>query len=305
MSKNDGAMQMDIITDVSVECRDGPCGQSRYVILDPAKATVTHVVVGGPNTFARTHLVPIDKVAEGLPELIRLKCTRTELNALPQFSEYEYAGLQRPYPTYMPSEFWMGPLVAYWPLLRPQENQHMPEGELSIRRGARVDATDGRVGSVDGFLVEPVSGHLTHLVLREGHFWGHQDVTIPVAAIDRIDQDVVQLKIGRAQVSTLTLFQPESKGAELRDVAISRSSDPAAGDEDSLGFIQNRVADLASSDRRIREGARRSLVTMGIPAVSPLAVALTHEDPQVRWEAAKALQQIADPAIAPAPWSGR
>jgi hypothetical protein len=291
---------MDIVTGVKVECADSPCGQSRYVILNPANATITHLVVGEREAFAKTRLVPFSYVSESSPELIRLQCTRAELDALPQFSDYEYVKSQAVPMAYSLSELWMGPLAAYWPIWLPEERQHVPEGELSIQRGAQVEATDGHIGSVDGFLVEPASGHITHLILRRGHLWGRRDITIPVSEIACIEQDTVHLRIDKVAVGTLTSFQPGKEEASLGDTWELQRSDTAAGVAGSPGFIESRVIDLASSDRRTREGARQSLVRIGLPAVKPLAAALTNRDSQVRWESAKALQQIADPTIAPA-----
>ena len=64
--------------------------------------------------------------------------------------------------------------------------------------------------------------------------------------------------------------------------------------------ISSLVADLTSDDGVVRQKARESLVAIGGPAV-PLLIR-TLEDPKewVRWEAAKSLSQIADPASAPA-----
>jgi len=69
--------------------------------------------------------------------------------------------------------------------------------------GAWVEATDGRVGRVDEFLVNPLNDHITHLVLREGHLWGQKDVTIPVSEIERIDGNTVYLKLDIRQVEAL------------------------------------------------------------------------------------------------------
>jgi hypothetical protein len=291
---------MDIAAGVRVECTDGSCGLSRYVIIDPATATITHVVVGEPNRVAETYLVPLDYVLESSAELIRLKCTRAELKALPEFSSFEKLGSVRSYLAYSPPELWMGPLMAYWPVPLSEEHRYVPEGELSVQRGAQVEATDGRVGSVDGFLVEPASGHITHLVLREGHLWGRRDVTVPVSEIDRIEQDTVHLRIDREQVGALAPFVPGSAGSAIRDASVTKTLDGGTGAARGTDRIQSLIEDLARSDRTIREDARRSLVSIGPPAVEPLAAALAHEREQVRWEAAKALQQIDDPAIAPA-----
>ena len=77
--------------------------------------------------------------------------------------------------------------------------------ELAVHRGARVKASDGDVGQVDEFLVEPKSGCITHLVLREGHLWGQKDVTIPVSEIDRQHEEegVVYLKLDKQAIEAL------------------------------------------------------------------------------------------------------
>ncbi len=64
--------------------------------------------------------------------------------------------------------------------------------------------------------------------------------------------------------------------------------------------IDSLIGDLASKDGLVRESARASLVAVGRPAVDPLIKLLADQHRQVRWEAAKALSQIADPKAAPA-----
>jgi sporulation protein YlmC with PRC-barrel domain len=289
-------MKMDVATGVSVECADGPCGRSQYVILNPANATITHVVVGETDMFARTRLVPLTYVVDGAPELIRLKCTRTELQALPLFSEYEMIPPEGPYLAHSPSEFWMGPLAAHWPALHPTELQHVPKGEMPIRRGARVEAFDGHVGKVNEFVVEPGSGHITHLVLREGHLWGHRDVVIPASEIDRIEQDAVYLKLSKERVGALPPLSSESKEGAMEGISTPRAAGSQANATSDPRAIRALAAELSSSDRTTREDARLALVQIGAPAVEVLAAALTSPDTQLRWEAAKALQQINDPA---------
>jgi sporulation protein YlmC with PRC-barrel domain len=59
------------------------------------------------------------------------------------------------------------------------------------------------VGKVDEFLVDLSDGHITHLVLREGHLWGQKDVTIPVSEIQRIEEDTVYLKLDKHSIEKL------------------------------------------------------------------------------------------------------
>ena len=66
-----------------------------------------------------------------------------------------------------------------------------------------MEATDGRVGHVDEFLIDPKDDHITHIVLREGHLWGQRDVSIPVSEIERVEEDAVYLRISKRKIEAL------------------------------------------------------------------------------------------------------
>jgi hypothetical protein len=69
-----------------------------------------------------------------------------------------------------------------------------------------IDGTfrmDGYVGKVDEFVVNPENGHITHLVMPEGHLWGQKDVIIPLSAMGDTRQDTVFLKLDKHQVESL------------------------------------------------------------------------------------------------------
>lgn len=84
-----------------------------------------------------------------------------------------------------------------------QRQEQVPQGALAIHRNASVEATDGRVGQVDGFVVDPASGQIDSLILRHGHLWGKRDVTVPVSAIKRVEQDAIVLTLDKAAVEQL------------------------------------------------------------------------------------------------------
>jgi hypothetical protein len=64
--------------------------------------------------------------------------------------------------------------------------------------------------------------------------------------------------------------------------------------------IKSLIADLRSKDGMLRQRSRRSLVTIGKPAVISLVQLLRDRNYQVRWEAAKALGEIGDGRAVPA-----
>jgi sporulation protein YlmC with PRC-barrel domain len=192
---------MDISISAKVNCTDGPCGESVHVILKPTTEEITHVVVNNGLFPATEYLVSMDYIEESTPELIRLNCTRAELSKMQVFDQVEF----------IPSEitgFAAGPYMM-WPYYYPEagfvqfDNEHIPANELAIRRETTVEATDGIVGRVDEFLINPENDHITHLVLREGHLWGRKDVTIPVSQIDHYDENTVYLKLDKHAIEAL------------------------------------------------------------------------------------------------------
>ena len=64
--------------------------------------------------------------------------------------------------------------------------------------------------------------------------------------------------------------------------------------------IDPLMAALRSKNAANRERARGQLIALGHAAVIPLLHSLSDDDEHVRWEAAKALEGIADPAAADA-----
>jgi hypothetical protein len=192
---------MDIPINADVQCADGPCGQSTYVILNPVTQQVTHLVVKESSYPYAERLVSIDQVMETDPRLIRLRCTGHELAAMELFIETEF--LPTDISEYGGVSAMMWPYVLSEGMVTPVEHERIPAGELVVRRGAGVEAADGHAGRVDEFLVDPANGHITHLVLREGHLWGQKDVTIPVAQIDRIEDGSVYLKLDKESIGVL------------------------------------------------------------------------------------------------------
>jgi sporulation protein YlmC with PRC-barrel domain len=206
---------MDVPVNADVICADGPCGHSTCVIVNPATRKITHLVVKEKGFPYIERLVPLSEVVEAGHHMVRLKCPRDKLGAMDPFIEIEFIPGAGPYSSYEADEYMMWPHVL--PLATvPLEHQRIPPDELAVRRGARVEATDGLVGKVDEFLVDPASGHITHLVLREGHLWGKKDVTIPVSEIDRIEEDTVHLKLDKQAVETMPAvpMRKRSRGIE-------------------------------------------------------------------------------------------
>jgi len=190
----------DIPLDANVECTDGLSGRSTYVIVNPIAQQVTHFVVKEKKRPHTERLVSLDKIEETTPNLIRLRCTKNELAKMDPFVETHYIPAERPH--YEETLFMWPNAVSTIKKMVTVKYRRIPPGELAVHRGTHVMANDGHVGRVDEFLVEPKNGHITNLVLREGHVWSKKDVFIPVSAIEHVDDEAIHLKLDKHTIES-------------------------------------------------------------------------------------------------------
>lgn len=185
-------------------CSDGPCGKLTRLIVDPGTQAVTHLVIEPEHRGERGRIVPIGLVEDAAGE-IRIRCTKAEFDGLDPAEESDL----------LPGDPGVGPRggSARFPglalaSLRPDggvnvaTHDSIPMGEVDVRRGEPVYATDGEIGKIQGLVIDPGSRHVTHVLLEEGHLWGHKEVAIPVSSITRIG-DIIQLTIDKHQVQGL------------------------------------------------------------------------------------------------------
>ena len=202
---------MEIPLKAHVECTDGVYGHSVYVLMNPVVDQITHLVVREDASPHTEYIVPVDVVSTTTADTIGLRCSQADLEKMDPFVKTEFVEKEVPQ-MYPGSAGASGMAPFFFPYVTlstteyvPEEHLQIPPGELAVRRGTRVEATDGFVGKVDEFLVNPQNGHITHLVMREGHLWGQKDVTIPLSAMDNTRQDrgTVFLKIDKHQIESL------------------------------------------------------------------------------------------------------
>jgi uncharacterized membrane protein/sporulation protein YlmC with PRC-barrel domain len=115
------------------------------------------------------------------------------------------------------------------------------KSDLAKLRGADVQATDGRVGTVDDLITDPKSGELSHLVLLEGHLWGKKEVTLPLSAIDRVEANTVHLKLDKAAVEQLPAIpykRPRDEGDITKIELLARIFDTPDGAERALDGLE-------------------------------------------------------------------
>ena len=201
---------------VEVTCTDDNCGKSSHVIINPLDRSITHVVVEYDSfNDSNKRLVPLDKIIETTDNSIQLKCTTEELIGMEKFTETHYINSDAAeYAAFDPlaersvnelDSFSMLPYVYPESNIYsiPVEDERIPPGEIAVHRGADVEATDGHVGRVAEFVIDPTDGHITHLVLREGHLWSEKELTLSLSTVERMDEDAVYLNLDKKAVKSL------------------------------------------------------------------------------------------------------
>jgi sporulation protein YlmC with PRC-barrel domain len=210
----------DIAINGKVECADGPCGQVVAVIVDRLSRRVTHVAVEDKSLAHAPYqrLVPLDQVAETTAASIRLRCTRDDIDRMAPFLHTRYVfKAQEDYSLYEGGEGPGGPGMWGTPstvgaMATKVEEEAVPAGEVAIHYGMAVKAESQKVGQVDELVIDPDSGEVTHLLMREGHLWGKKDVTLPLSAIGAVDVDEVLLKIDKEAIRALPAV-PGTRGS--------------------------------------------------------------------------------------------
>lgn len=79
---------------------------------------------------------------------------------------------------------------------------HVPVGEVEVRRGDHVYASDEPVGRVQGLVINPSDHHVTHILLDEGHLWGKKRVAIPISDVKRVGA-IIRLNLTKDEVQDL------------------------------------------------------------------------------------------------------
>lgn len=231
----------DIPVNAKVMCADGPCGNTVGVVINPITRKLTYVVVedhGKPEPTQR--LVPIDQIEATSSELIRLRCTTAELTEMEPFVETHFIENEVPIADYSTAyNQYIMPYATPLELAYTRvDEERVPPGELAIHRWSMVEATDGYVGRVDQFVVDPESEEITHFVLEHGNLFGKKEITLPLSAVDRFEDETVYLKLSKKAIERLPSL-PVLRSSIERLELIARVFPDLEGASRALDFLQD------------------------------------------------------------------
>lgn len=193
---------MDIPVQVNVSATDGHYGRSRAVVVDPRQRRVVCLVVRESKRPYMERLIPIGFISQGSAHEVRLNCSRRK------------ASRERPFTVtrFLPSSA-LGPdAYQLWPNVNmaaphlgelnlvPIRQVTIPLQELVIYRNARLQVAGAVAGWLMAFQINQEDGRITHLVMRQNHTWGEEDIIIPQSGIDHFGKETIYLRVVDARL---------------------------------------------------------------------------------------------------------
>lgn len=201
-----------------VECTDGVCGKVVSVVIDPVQEIVTHIVVKTTDP-GDERLVPAGAIVSTSEKRIKLNLCMRDVAKTDEFLVSDYVKPEQKIIRNITAAVPFGAMGMpgingaygyFWPLTvqygkhtEKYKHENIPQGQLAIRRGTKVEAKDGYLGTVDEFVVDPDSCTISHLVLRKASFANGKDIAIPYADIADTSEKAVYLSLNKKQVGAL------------------------------------------------------------------------------------------------------
>jgi len=212
---------MLFVIGAEVACSEGACGDLTRVVVDPVARALTHLVVEPKHHRGLGRLVPFDLVSGAADDKIQICCTEKAFDELDPAKETEFLPVSQGfegYEDYGPGNVLFQP---YYGLVmrttgmgngigglggnfsQPVTYDALPLGDVAIRRGEIVYATDGKIGKVQGVAIDPRNHCVTHVLLQEGHLWNEKKVVIPITAFTGIEDAGARLNLTKDEVRDL------------------------------------------------------------------------------------------------------
>jgi sporulation protein YlmC with PRC-barrel domain len=191
-------------------CIDGACGRVTQIVVDPLDQTVTHLIVEPDHREGLGRLVPVDRVEAAGGDKVVLRCTRADFDRLERAEETRFLPGIEGYPGIDPEQMLLWPYFGGNTTVQVTVDS-LPVGEVAVRRGDQVHATNGEIGRVEGLVVDGPTHHVTHVLLQEGHLFGRKEVAIPISVVTTVDEDGIRLSLSKQDVAKLPAVEVDHR----------------------------------------------------------------------------------------------
>jgi hypothetical protein len=196
---------MDIPIKAAVNCQKQECGQTICVIVNPRTDDVSHVVVEEITPPYQQRIVPIELVEETTPTSINLICSEDEFHNLEEFTEHHFIPSIKTYGVNHRKRIIYIPFTSISDEFVDIIRERVPKGGISLHQKTFIEANDGEIGKLEEFLVDPVSEHITHLIVNAGTTKRRREFAVPASEIDHIENDIIHLNVSKDQIESFPL----------------------------------------------------------------------------------------------------
>ena len=197
---------MELTLGADVYYAEGLYGRLTHIVLNPKLRWVTHLVVKEKGQKQRERILSVKYIEQATPKEIHLICTKEAASHFQPFEVSRY--VHTPTLGADISVFWSIDRQAehYFPsdgTYIPIKTRAIPLCEVAVNQDVRVEATNGMIGRLRGFQVNPLGWKITHLILHKGHIWSQEEVAIPTADIESIGEKILQLKLDKKGIKSM------------------------------------------------------------------------------------------------------
>jgi hypothetical protein len=201
----------EIPIQAKVVCSEGPCGEQVGVVIERASRTVIFYVVKGsdiPDPDPR--LVESDLAVSASAQELTLRCSKDKLLVMTPFLEQNFSVADLPENRTAWNYGFSGAVSGGETAMRKSYQtegggENIGKDEVYLRPAMVVHAADGSIGKLSHLLADD-SGAITDMVLQEGHWWGRKLVTLPLEAVNYVDDNNVHVRLDRHAIGG----QPDS-----------------------------------------------------------------------------------------------
>lgn len=200
-------------------CNDGYCGTVSMMVVDRFARVLVHLVVEPERSSGVARLVPLELVDATTGE-IRLRCSLAAFDKLEPAEETAFLSGISGYPGYCPDQALSWPYnglstgagtgLGLGSVAMPVTNYIVPAGEVTVRRGEHVHATDGEIGRVQGLVIDLRDHAVTHVLLQNGYLWDRNEVAIPIGDVTGVDNGI-RLNLTKHEVEALPRVEAKSR----------------------------------------------------------------------------------------------
>jgi uncharacterized protein YrrD len=193
-----------------VDANGEQVGSLERVVLNPESKLVTDIVIRTGTLFNKTaKVVPVKFIVETAENQIVLSPEAGEFDAFPLFEEHYLVAEdgdidQKPadVPQVVYGNPGFGPMIVQAPgeQVVTQVEQHIPQGTVAMKEGAKVITADGKhVGNVERVLADASLDQVTNLEISKGLLTKEWRL-IPMKWVKTVGEDEVTLRVNEAAI---------------------------------------------------------------------------------------------------------